>query len=90
LDEIFIRACDNRMPDHHDTDSAYPAPEGFAGQALGPSAARWDAALGEYILDWDDVRAERDPAAVALDFARSAFRHACLVCGVGCGPGRQR
>ena len=60
---------------------AYPAPEGFAGQALGPSAARWDAALGEYILDWDDVRAERDPAAVALEFARSAFRHACLVCG---------
>ena len=59
---------------------AYPAPEGFAGQALGPSAARWDAALGEYILDWDDVRAERDPAAVALDFARSAFRHACVIC----------
>jgi hypothetical protein len=64
---------------------AYPAPEGFAGQALGPSAARWDAALGEYILDWDDVRLERDPAAVALDFARSAFRHACLVCGWDAG-----
>jgi hypothetical protein len=60
---------------------AYPAPEGFAGQALTPSAARWDAALGEYILDWDDVRADPDPAAMALEFARSAFRHACLVCG---------
>jgi hypothetical protein len=60
---------------------AYPAPDGFASQALAPPAARWDEALGEYILDWDDVRAEPDPAATALEFARSAFRHACLVCG---------
>jgi hypothetical protein len=37
--------------------------------------------LGEYILDWDDVRASADPRAAALEFARSAFRHACLICG---------
>jgi hypothetical protein len=60
---------------------AHPAPEGFAGATLSPAAARWEAALGEYILDWDDVRASADPHALALDFARSAFRHACLVCG---------
>ena len=48
---------------------------------LSPAAARWDAALGEYVLDWDDVRAAADPHAFALEFARSAFRHACLVCG---------
>lgn len=60
---------------------AHPAPEGFGGAALSPPAARWDAALGEYILDWDDVRSDRDPHALALDFARSAFRHSCLVCG---------
>src|SRR6266581_4685598 len=59
---------------------AYPAQEGFAGQVLTPSAARWDADLGEYILDWDDVRAHPDPPAMALEFARSAFRHACTVC----------
>jgi hypothetical protein len=59
---------------------AYPAPEDFAGQALAPPAARWDATLGEYILDWDDVRAHPDPPAAALEFARSAFRHACAVC----------
>ncbi len=64
---------------------AYPAPVGFAGQALMPPAARWDAALGEYILDWDDVLADQNPAAVALEFARSAFRHACLVCGWDAG-----
>jgi uncharacterized protein DUF5996 len=60
---------------------AHPAPEGFAGATLSPATARWEAALGEYILDWDDVRASADPHALALDFARSAFRHACLVCG---------
>ena len=60
---------------------AYPAPAGFAGAALSPAAARWDGNLGEYILDWDDVRAAPDPRAAALEFARSAFRHACVVCG---------
>jgi hypothetical protein len=59
---------------------AHPAPPGFAGAALGPGAARWEAGLGEYILDWDDVRSAADPQATALEFARSAFRHACTVC----------
>jgi hypothetical protein len=59
---------------------AHPAPDGFAGAALSPAAARWESALGEYVLDWDDVCASPDPHAFALDFTRSAFRHACLVC----------
>jgi hypothetical protein len=59
---------------------AHPAPEGFAGATLSPPAARWEAALGEYIFDWEDVRSERDPHAAALQFARSAFRHSCAVC----------
>ncbi len=60
---------------------AHPAPPGFEGAALTPAAARWDGGLGEYVLDWDDVRASGDPHATALQFARSAFQHACLVCG---------
>ena len=59
---------------------AHPAPEEFAGATLSPPAARWDAALGEYILDSDDVGASPDPHSLAVEFARSAFRHACLVC----------
>jgi hypothetical protein len=59
---------------------AHPAPEGFAAATLSPAAARWDVALGEYILDWDDVRSSADPHAAGLEFARSAFRHACAVC----------
>ena len=59
---------------------AHPAPEGFAGATLAPDAARWDGDLGEYILDWDDVIAADDPHAAAVQFARSAFQHACLAC----------
>jgi uncharacterized protein DUF5996 len=59
---------------------AHPAREGFADATLFPDTARWDAKLGEYILDWDDVRSLRDPHATALEFARSAFRHACITC----------
>src|SRR5687767_6299393 len=59
---------------------AHPAPEGFAGATLEPAGARWDGDLGLYLLDWSDVLADSDPHAAALAFARSAFRHACLVC----------
>ncbi len=59
---------------------AHPAPEGFSKATLAPSSAYWDEALGEYILDWSDVCTSPDPRATALEFAHSAFRHACLVC----------
>jgi len=60
---------------------AHPAPEGFATATLSPEAAHWDATLGEFILDWDDIRGDPDPHESALDFCRSAVRHACTVCG---------
>lgn len=60
---------------------AVPAPEGFDRANLSPAAARWDTTLGEYLLDWDDVRRAADPRHDALDFGLSAIRHACLVCG---------
>ena len=59
---------------------AHPAPEGFADGTLSPPEAGWNTALGEFILDWQDVRSSPDPHATALEFARSAFEHACLVC----------
>jgi Family of unknown function (DUF5996) len=59
---------------------AHPAPDGFAGATLEPAQARWEGDLGEYVLDYEDVRTAADPHATALAFARSAFRHACAVC----------
>jgi Family of unknown function (DUF5996) len=60
---------------------AHPAPEGFAGATVAPDPARWNAGLGEYVLDWEDVRSSADPRGTALTFAHSVFRHACVVCG---------
>ena len=60
---------------------AHPAPAGFSDAQLAPDAARWDAALGEFVLDWDAIRTGPDPHGAALAFATSAVRHACTVCG---------
>jgi len=54
---------------------AHPAPAGFEGATLTPPAARWQPELGEYLLD------DEGSSADALAFARSAFQHACAVCG---------
>jgi hypothetical protein len=59
---------------------AHPAEDAFARGTVAPAAARWDGALGEFLLDWDDVRAAADPHATALQFAQSAFLHACAAC----------
>jgi hypothetical protein len=58
----------------------HPAPSSFGNGSVQPPAARWDGALGEYLLNWDDVRASADPHAAALAFAQSAFTFACEVC----------
>jgi hypothetical protein len=60
---------------------AHPAPESFAGGQLSPPQSRWDGGLGGYVLDWEDVVATEDPQRLALEFARSAFQHACSTCG---------
>jgi hypothetical protein len=59
---------------------AHPARDGFAEATLSPASARWDATLGEYILDWVDVCDSPDPHAAGVEFARSAFHHASVVC----------
>jgi hypothetical protein len=57
---------------------AHPAPAGFSTATL--SSGAWNGELGEYVLDWDDARASDDAHAYALEFARSAVRHACTIC----------
>jgi Family of unknown function (DUF5996) len=55
---------------------AYPGPADAARAPLSPSAAHWDKGMGEFILNWDDVRAADDPRAEVVEFARSALRYA--------------
>ncbi len=59
---------------------AHPAPPSFGGASLSSPKANWNADLGEYLLDWDDVCLSADPHASALAFAHEVFRHACTVC----------
>jgi hypothetical protein len=60
---------------------AHPAPDGFGELTLEPSQARWEASLGEFVLDWRDVCASEDPHGDAVRFLHSAFDHACVACG---------
>ena len=54
--------------------------QGFADAQLEPPGAHWDTDLGEFVLDWEEIRSASDPHALALQFARSAFQHACTIC----------
>jgi hypothetical protein len=60
---------------------AHPAPDGYSDAELDPAAARWETELGEFVIDWEDIRSKPDPHALALEFAHSAFQHSCAVCG---------
>ncbi|MGY1810091.1 DUF5996 family protein, partial [Blastococcus sp. SYSU D00669] len=60
---------------------AHPPVEGLRQADLSPPQARWEPDLGEFVLDWDDVRAAPDPSACALRFARSLVRRAGALAG---------
>jgi hypothetical protein len=74
---------------------AYPKPEGFAAAKVEPAAARWDAALGEFVLDYDAVRLARDSDATLLRFLLSTYTAAADLghwdrAGLECSIGRPR
>jgi len=60
---------------------AYPSPAGFAGAPVRPEATRFDGALGEFILDYDAVRAAPDPDAALLAFLESTYAAAANLAG---------
>jgi Family of unknown function (DUF5996) len=76
---------------------AYPEPPGFRQQA-GPGGARYEAALGEYVLPYAAVRAAAQPDQLVLDFLGATYAaaadtarwdRAALECALGV-PGRVR
>jgi hypothetical protein len=50
-----------------------PQPAGFQDWPVRPSAAHYDAQLGEFILMYDDVRSSASPSAALLDFCQSTY-----------------
>lgn len=53
---------------------AYPSPRGLEDADVAPG--RWDGALGEFLLDWDDARAAAVPHEAALTFLQAVAREA--------------
>ncbi|MES2295169.1 MAG: DUF5996 family protein [Pseudomonadota bacterium] len=76
---------------------AYPQPKGFDLAAV-PSGAYFDAAMGEFILPYDVVRASEDPDSLVMAFLQATYAAAAslggwdrdaLECGLG-APNRPR
>jgi len=52
---------------------AWPSPDGLAEAKVEPGAARWDSALGEFVLPYDAVRGAADPPATLMAFLQSTY-----------------
>ena len=50
-----------------------PAPAGIEKEPVRPSAAHWDTNLGEFLLNYDDVRLAASPEQAILDFCQSTY-----------------
>ena len=55
---------------------AYPEPPGFKMARVGPAAATYHAALGEFVLPYEAVRVAADPEATLLNFLQSTYEAA--------------
>ena len=60
---------------------AYPQPAGFAEAAIEPRAAYYHAALGEFILPYEAVRAAPDPDRALSSFLQSTYEAAARLGG---------
>ena len=73
---------------------AYPAPSGYADASI-PGPARYDQAMGEWLLDYDAVRSADDPDAMLLGFLQATYDAAAELGGwdrarLECTPGVPR
>ena len=59
----------------------YPQPRGIEDAGIAPGAARWDAGMGEFVLDYDDLRRSTDPDRDLLAFLESAYRAGAAAAG---------
>jgi hypothetical protein len=55
---------------------AYPEAPGYRATPVAPAGARWDEALGEFILPYELVRTAPDPDAMLLRFLQSTYEAA--------------
>jgi len=55
---------------------AYPEPEGFGMEQVAPQGAAYNGDVGQFLIDYDAVRAAASPEGVLLDFAQSTYEAA--------------
>jgi hypothetical protein len=60
---------------------AAPAPMGLDKAAIRPAAAGYNTALGEFILKYDDLRAESSPDDALMEFLESTYEAAANLAG---------
>ncbi len=60
---------------------AYPEPDGYRALPPGPEAARFDDALGEFVLPYTAVRTADNPDALLLDFLQHTYEAAARASG---------
>ncbi len=58
---------------------AYPEPPGFSQAAVRPRAARYEKALGEFLLPYESLRLSGSPEATLLDFLQSSYEAAATL-----------
>lgn len=64
---------DDRFPEPAFWCYAYPKPAGVEQLVIKPSGAAWNPKLGEFILRYDDMRAQASPRKALLEFLSSTF-----------------
>jgi hypothetical protein len=60
---------------------AAPSPKGLDTAKIAPAEAKWDAALGEFILLYDDVRRAVSPEDALMEFLTSTYDAAANLAG---------
>jgi hypothetical protein len=60
---------------------AAPEPDGYKDARVAPAAARYNAELGEYILQYDDVRRAEAPRDTVLEFLQSTYEAGARLAG---------
>ena len=60
---------------------AYPTPDGFPDAKVEPAAARFSPEYGEFVLDYEAVRAAPDPDAALLAFLETSYAAAADLAG---------
>ncbi len=59
----------------------YPKPAGIEKSTVRPPKAVWNESMGEFLLDYDDVRGTPDPRTSVLDFLNSTYEVGARLCG---------